>query len=358
MPSGRVGTNVRCRRSILALALVAVAAWTAGCLEGDLVGRPVPPFEVVTSEGARVNETTYLGRFVILDLMATWCVPCELEVQHLKEIQRQHGDKVVILSIGADPDESMADLDAFAREHDVTWPHALDRDSRVARAMGLTIIPKLVVIDPEGVVVLERQGEVLPAAITRVIDPSAAPTGGGASLVGPMMLALLLGFLAPFNPYRRFHRDGPAAWPFLAALAAFLLLALVAWRLAGLASTRATYGSLFGGILTLGALAWWWIRARRQEPEPPRPNAALEAADRMYEAAPHFAMILVLGLTGGGAASFFLPAAAFVAAAYAGNQARIRLPESTRVGAGLAGLALAGLGLAAFGARALAAMAP
>lgn len=335
------------------LAVVLLAASLSGCVEGRLVGEPVPPFELVTSEGARVDETTYLGRWLVLDLMATWCGPCKLEVGHLQEIQRVHGDKVVILSVGADPTETSVDLERFAQEHGATWSYAVDYDGRVGRAMGLRIIPKLVVVDPEGVVALEREGEVLPAAIGRVIDPSAAPPGGdGLVALASGVVAFLLGALAPFNPYRRVHRDSPRVLPSLLALAGAAVLFLLAQPLSGLLSTRATYGSLFLGLVTLAAVPWWW-RARRRETPPQGPHLVREAGDRLYEWAPHLAMALVLGLLATSVAGFFAPAAGFLAGAGLAVWSRGRLPAASTEWVGLTGLALAGAGLLAFGARIL-----
>ena len=324
----------------------------AGCLDGGLVGEPAPPFTIATSDGALVNETTYLGKFVVLDLMATWCLPCRLEVDHLREVQAAYGDRVVILSVGADPSESPEDLDAFAARHGATWPHALDRDGAMGRAYGLRIIPKLVVLDPEGRVVFEREGEVLPAAIARVIDPRAPALEGRspATLFAVALLAAALGFLAVHNPYRRFHRDAwaPSGW---VAVGGFALLAVAAWRWGGLVSSRATYGGLALGAFSLGAVLWW-LRARRKDASPPPRFAALAAADRMYEAAPHFALALVLGLGSTTLVGFGGPLAGFLVGLAAGVAGREAVPPEARTTAGLVGLALAGGGLLVFGARA------
>lgn len=353
-----LGERVRSRRVVAFLALVVAGVGLPGCLQEDLVGQPVPRFEVVTDRGERVNESTYLGKWLVLDLMATWCGPCVLEVAHLKEVQRLHGDQVVILSIGADPTESTTDLREFGEKHGVTWAQALDRDGSVGRAMGLRTIPKLVVVDPEGRVAMAREGEVYPAAVSRVIDPSAAPPDGSAAgILGAGVLALAAGALAPLNPYRRLHRDSgrPLADRLALVLAAALLL--LAWPFAGFVGGRATYGSLALGVASLGALAWWLLRARNKRPAagPAKENPLLEAGDRLYEWAPHLALVLVLGLGGAGAWGFFVPLAAFTLGAAWGGVARGRLPERQREAAGLVGLGLAGAGLLAFGLRIVAA---
>ncbi|HUR68491.1 MAG TPA: TlpA disulfide reductase family protein [Candidatus Thermoplasmatota archaeon] len=353
------------------LAIVGLLA-LAGCLSGgSLTGKPSPRFAFVTSEGVYVNETTYLGQWVILDLMATWCGPCKLEVAHLRDVQAVHGDKVVILSVDVDPQETIRDLEAFESEYGASWPYAIDRDGNVKLAMEMRIIPKLVILDPEGNVAFEREGEVLPAAIHRVIDPSLAPAPWLPLATAGAGIAL--GFAAALNPYRRAHRDGPGGGPTLAALGVLAASALLAWPFAGLVSTRATYGSLLIGAIAAGA-ALWWLRARRTlttegadgpnslEPRTPA-GAPLEgpawqrASDRGFELGAGFAGAMLLALVGAGGLGFAAPLLGFFAGALAGYAARARLAPRVQEAVGVVGLALTGAGLLAFGARILLAQA-
>lgn len=156
------------RRALLLACLLVAPGCLAPGGAGGLVGKPVPAFSLVTSEGERVNQTTWLGRYVVLDLMATWCAPCRVEVGHLQAVHQAYGDKVAILSIDVDLTESSAELDQFAREHNATWPHAFDFDGNVGRSISLGI-PTLVIVDPTGKVVFQKEGEVKPEEIERVV---------------------------------------------------------------------------------------------------------------------------------------------------------------------------------------------
>ncbi|HEX2022875.1 MAG TPA: TlpA disulfide reductase family protein [Candidatus Thermoplasmatota archaeon] len=330
------------RRAALALLL---ALPLAGCLGGSLEGEPVPAFEVVTNEGERVTPASFAGRWLVLDLMATWCQPCKLEVRHLQEVQRLHGDRVAILSVSVEPTDTLADMEAFRNETGAAWSYALDPGLQVARAMRLGNIPKLLVVDPQGTVVLEAENEVLPAAINRAIE-------GGPPAPLPWMPALAaaaVGLLAPFNPYRRLHREGGAGATML-GLAILAALAVAAWPLAAPVSARATLGSLLVGALALLAVPWWWRARRRAAPD--KPPALLPAAlDRAYEGAPHLALAVVLALQQPAGEGFALVVGAFLLAAAAGVALRLRVPEARRLALGMWGLVLAGLGLLAFGSR-------
>lgn len=160
------------RPPIIAL-LAIVAILTAGCLAPRT--RPAPDFIVTDFEGNVHNLTTMRGSVAIIDLMATWCVPCIAQMEHLNDIRSAYPeDRVQILSIDTDQGESMAQLQDWMTRNHARWPYAIDNDG-VSQKLGLRILPKIVIIDPAGTIVFEAQGEVYPAAMARVLNRYAEP---------------------------------------------------------------------------------------------------------------------------------------------------------------------------------------
>lgn len=161
------------RQRLLLVALVALAPLAPGCLallDGTSEPYAAPDFALVTTRGESVNLSAFRGRVLVVDLMATWCVPCRAQMEHLNAVRDAYDESAVaILSVGTDAGESNAALDAFAEQYHGDWPFARDTDG-VSRKLGLRILPKLVVIDPEGRVVFENQGETYPAAMARVVN--------------------------------------------------------------------------------------------------------------------------------------------------------------------------------------------
>lgn len=113
---------------------------------GAAVGN-APDFTLTDTDGNRFSLSDFGGRVVLLDLMATWCGPCVLEIAHLKNVQQRYAGEVVILSIsvawGGDTSQGLA---AFKEEQECDWTFAVDSDD-VAVKYGVTAIPKLVIID-------------------------------------------------------------------------------------------------------------------------------------------------------------------------------------------------------------------
>lgn len=153
--------------------LLAIAALAAGCLRE--APEPAPDFTVVDFEGNVHNLTTMNGKVVVIDLMATWCVPCIAQMEHLNTIRDAYReDDVMILSIDTDRTDTMDQLERWMDQNGARWPYALDRDG-VGQKLGLRILPKIVIISPDGQIVFQAQGEAYPAAMARVINRHVEP---------------------------------------------------------------------------------------------------------------------------------------------------------------------------------------
>lgn len=162
--------------TLFVIAFVGLAL--SGCLSaltGQMELKPAPSFTITDTQGQTRSKETYNGSVVIVDLMATWCIPCRAQMEHLKTVRDSYPpDKVQILSVGTDQGESNEMLDAFAKQYGGSWPFARDTDG-VSQKLGLRILPKLVIINPQGEIVFENQGETYPAAMARIINQYEGP---------------------------------------------------------------------------------------------------------------------------------------------------------------------------------------
>lgn len=153
---------------------IAVILVTAGCLAD--VDKPAPDMEIVDFGGTPHNLTTMQGEVVIIDLMATWCVPCIAQMKHLNDVRDAYPeDKVTILSIDTDGRESPEQLERWMERNGARWPYAFDRDG-IAQKLGLRILPKIVIVSPDSRIVFEAQGEAYPASMARIVNRYVEPT--------------------------------------------------------------------------------------------------------------------------------------------------------------------------------------
>lgn len=100
------------------------------------------------------------GKPIIISFWATWCKPCNLELNTIKEFyeewQQETGVKIVAVSI--DDARSAARVKPHVEGND--WPYEvyLDQNSDLKRAMGVVNVPHTFIINGEGEIVWQHTG--------------------------------------------------------------------------------------------------------------------------------------------------------------------------------------------------------
>lgn len=120
--------------------------------------RRAPGFTLATVDGAQISLEEMLGRPVVLEFFATWCPSCAKNAEHLSRVQDRFGDDVNIVSIDVDPWEKPTAIRSFTRQHDVTWPVALDQQGHVSQDYHVGSLSTEVIVSPSGTVVHVENG--------------------------------------------------------------------------------------------------------------------------------------------------------------------------------------------------------
>ena len=104
------------------------------------------------SGGGEFVLSQNLGRPTVLYFMAGWCASCLPETQAWGRIKQEVGGRVNVLVISPDPNETEQRLLQFKRLAGVgeglLW--AIDREGRIARALGVVSLDTTIVLDGEG----------------------------------------------------------------------------------------------------------------------------------------------------------------------------------------------------------------
>ena len=139
--------------------LIAVGAILGTRLAPDIfpveVGAKAPQFRAVNIDSTRDSVTldTWKGQVVVLNVWATWCEPCRVEMpalQRLYESMDTSGLKLVSVSIDeTDP----ATVRQFRDEFKLTFPIYQDRSRAIERIYQTTGVPETFVIDRNGEIV-------------------------------------------------------------------------------------------------------------------------------------------------------------------------------------------------------------
>jgi thiol-disulfide isomerase/thioredoxin len=162
-PGTQVASNVD--RTLAALERRAQAAQAAS----TLVGNPAPElhFKWSTREGLQ-SLAQLKGKVVVLDFWATWCGPCVASFPQVRELAAHYRDMdVVVVGVTSiqgsvtglepqridtkgDPLREMALMKDYIKAKDVTWTVAFSEEEVFNPAYGITGIPHMVIIAPDG----------------------------------------------------------------------------------------------------------------------------------------------------------------------------------------------------------------
>jgi thiol-disulfide isomerase/thioredoxin len=112
---------------------------------------PAPDVSVTTRSGETVRLSDLRGRPVLLNLWATWCVPCVAEMPALEALAAERaGTPLAIMAVSVDRRGESAVAPFLAQHGLEKLPIYLDPKSDVAHAFGVDAIPTTILIDREG----------------------------------------------------------------------------------------------------------------------------------------------------------------------------------------------------------------
>jgi len=114
-----------------------------------------PDVSFTDAGGGRHALSTFRGRYVLVNLWATWCAPCVAELPALARLQAfAPGLKVVPINM----DKGEVDPVAFLKSHHVSLPVFRDSDVVMLKSFKAYGLPATILIDPQGKIVGRAEG--------------------------------------------------------------------------------------------------------------------------------------------------------------------------------------------------------
>ena len=119
-----------------------------------LKGEPSAKFEYKDINGKLVKLDDFKGKYVYIDIWATWCGPCIGEIPSLKKLEADyHGKDIVFVSISVDKKRSFSKWEEMVKEKELKgYQLFADKDwsSDFIKAYQIKGIPTFILIDPKG----------------------------------------------------------------------------------------------------------------------------------------------------------------------------------------------------------------
>ncbi len=150
------GTGGACTTATTKLpTLKPLAKGEVAALQVPEVSKPVVPLQFENTKGETISLAAFKGRTILLNLWATWCVPCRLEMPALDKLQKELGGKdfeVVAVNIDTrnpeKPRQFLKEINVEGLAYYADPKARIFQDLKAAgRAFGM---PTTLLIDPAG----------------------------------------------------------------------------------------------------------------------------------------------------------------------------------------------------------------
>lgn len=147
------------------------------------VGQPAPAWSgVELHEGAAMSLESFKGKYVIVDFWASWCIPCInlMKKRLIPLAEKLKGqENFAIVSLGVPWQEDTIEKQrAMAKKIGAPWKKVFDAEGAGAKAYGVSAIPYLVLVGPEGKILAKGSGFKAIGAIEKILDEKlSAPAG-------------------------------------------------------------------------------------------------------------------------------------------------------------------------------------
>ena len=175
----------RRRPWLMALPLVAFAALAAlfwfrlgsgdpSKIPSALIGRPapqtaLPPLEGLVANGTQVpglDPDVFKGKVSVVNVWASWCVPCHDEAPLLTELARDKRLQIVGINYKDSPDNARRFLGRYGNPFGMV---GVDANGRGAIEWGVYGVPETFVVGRDGTIVYKMVGPVTPANFDSVL---------------------------------------------------------------------------------------------------------------------------------------------------------------------------------------------
>ena len=119
-------------------------------------GQEAPDFALPLTDGseAKLSELLKDNEVVVLNIFASWCGPCREEFPEMEKTYQKYKDKMEIIAVTGDPDDTMDVMAKYKEEHGLSFPVGMKNESIESLQIGG--FPTTYIIDRNGKIVFSQ----------------------------------------------------------------------------------------------------------------------------------------------------------------------------------------------------------
>src|SRR5688500_14041653 len=119
------------------------------------LGSEAPDFTAVTVDSApRLKSLSdYRGQVVMINVWATWCLPCRVEMPSIEALHKDYGPKgLKILAVSIDDPGRDSTIRSFVRQYGLTFEILHDPKGTISDLYDITGYPETFIVGKDGVI--------------------------------------------------------------------------------------------------------------------------------------------------------------------------------------------------------------
>jgi len=117
-----------------------------------------PDFLLPDLNGNKKSLKDYKGNLIYLDIWATWCGPCIMQIPAMKKLEEKYADRgITFLSVSVDPDEDKEEWLNMIKEYNMSGEHLFaGHDTDFGKDYKVDFIPRFILISPNGDIIMDN----------------------------------------------------------------------------------------------------------------------------------------------------------------------------------------------------------
>ncbi len=148
--------------ALVGVVLLIIFAWSnQDRVQPVTVGTVAPEFEVNDLDGGLARLSDHRGEVVLVNIWATWCLPCRIEMPSMERLYQEIGEdgfEIMAVSIDAElgrfdlAGRPGGDIQVFADSLGLTFPMLHDPSGGIERLYRTTGVPETFLIGRDGII--------------------------------------------------------------------------------------------------------------------------------------------------------------------------------------------------------------